>query len=631
MSKKRSKGRIGRTIHRVVNSSPARKIKTGLFYAPLAVGGIALAKQIGRIPGVSDLAGGLEMKFSQITHLPWFGDLGNNLVEIGGSAALLEVASLLTKKTRKREDFQVHELGQSRLGKQQRLFRAIGRHGRNAVLAAGAGALLLATYDSVPNAVEWLNNTAHMGLESVASGIGSAYEKMFVESDHWYSVPAKVAGALGLTSLAGAVHSRWSSTRHAPIKKNYFVDGYMPAMRWTSMENIKLAIKKLPINIWRSEAMNLVGDDMRVTADVTVYDYKTGKEKEGGRIFYDPGIEPVRSRGEITDVDVAMIRHILKSKATDGGEEVKILGRDVEALVRDSKVYDAITDHFRRHKMKNPPSLVDVNSVLQVMQSDSYAERNIDDISDSTILQERKKTSVYQRGGRFFRSFWGKDAGDSLVEVANINENTAATISQSRREYGKHFLKRGKVCVALAYRTFRGAGHHVGGDEVTDEDIDVTEMMDMNDHDFDQEFSSQVATNQLREIRKYWNTFAEHGAGGMYSMQFHGGAFTIEQEWMASLPVWRDRALRRKYYVRDSSGEVVAKMQETWATVIGKPLGNINWSIDVYDSDLAQTDAFGGLLCLMTDYFTHHKKYSENRRSDLFNHSGGGYEGTMAA
>lgn len=621
MSKNRNLGRIGRTLHRIAYSSPVRKAKAALFYGPMAVAGISLADQVSRIPGVAENASRLE---DVVSHAPYVG-VGTGVAEFAGGVALLGAASLATKREKKRRDFQTQELQLEHLPRSQRVANALKRQGKNALLATGAGALLIGAYDNFPDAVEWLNTAAQSGLEHLSSGVGSLYDSVFVGNDHWYNTPAKVVGALGLTTLATRLHSRWSSAKHDPIKKTYLVDGYMPALRWTAGENIAQWVKSWKLRLFRDETMNLVDDDMRVTADVTVFDYKTGVSKPSGRIFFDPGLEPQRCRRELTDMDVASIRHILKSKATASDPEKVVHGKEIAALAEDAQVYAALVGHFKQSRAKNPPSLVDINSVLQVMQSPGYANTPIDDISDATLLQERKRTPVYERGGKFFREFWGKDAGGTLVKIASLGEEPRATALQSRREFGKDFLKRGKVCGVLSYRTLRGHDAHEDGAAHADEELNIGDVVGMEDHEFaetmDQEFRTQVSNNQVREIRKYGNTFLEHGLGGMYAMQFHGAAYTIEQEWTQSLPVWRDRALRRKFYVRDSSGKVVAKMQETLGTVVGKPLGNINWKIDVYNTELADTDAFGGLLCLMTDYLTHHRKYTANRRSDLVHHA----------
>lgn len=68
---------------------------------------------------------------------------------------------------------------------------------------------------------------------------------------------------------------------------------------------------------------------------------------------------------------------------------------------------------------------------------------------------------------------------------------------------------------------------------------------------------------------------------------------------------------------RGSSGSIVAKVADDPATVLGKLFGNPNRIVDVYDASLARDENFGALLCALSRFMTHQRKYRRNRIQEV--------------
>lgn len=145
---------------------------------------------------------------------------------------------------------------------------------------------------------------------------------------------------------------------------------------------------------------------------------------------------------------------------------------------------------------------------------------------------------------------------------------------------------------------------------------DLIEDDDVEDHDEEHEDDDEhhlegMAANTFEQWKKVGlRKLIDWGPG--YKLFYKSKAYDIDMDFFGSLPLGRGIALRRKYYIKNSDGKIVAKMKEVGIWKKLPPLFDNNWQIDVYDKELARDGSFGYILTLITQYLRNDRLYAKN-------------------
>ncbi len=188
--------------------------------------------------------------------------------------------------------------------------------------------------------------------------------------------------------------------------------------------------------------------------------------------------------------------------------------------------------------------------------------------------------------------------GDSktLVRRAMLIENDKRTQTKSTKEYGEDYAEQGQCLFCMKFNIKRG----MSADTVEDEDAGGQDDLD-----------SGIAANSFERWDKLGlRRIFDWGPG--YKLIYRSRALDIDMDFFGTIPLGKGRALRRKYYVKDSNNRIVAKLAEKHILKKTWPIMDNDWQIDIYNPELAADDSFGYVLSLITQYFRNSYRYEQN-------------------
>ena len=376
----------------------------------------------------------------------------------------------------------------------------------------------------------------------------------------------------GLLALLGyAIVRRGILRSHGPVHRLVYVDDRrIETLHWDTQK-----IRGFGLQLQTADTEGLIGD-LTPTADAktTVYNAEGKHAGTDGTVMYLPNLEPVKKKlDRLTEDDVRLVKDSIAETAN---------GAAVSSANVDSLNVEKFVATVRE---KSEGKFTDVNMSRILMAMEVIGGEDVTQIADSAILEEANDVEEGFEGGMFCRSLYERDQGGHYVPRATMVEDMTLTdqlSSSPRNGYGPQYWRRGKVLIG--FRFFRGAGEDSGPIRT---------------------FIHEIRKSRLR---RYWDF------GEAYRWTLREQNLRIDESWVLSygwlipfLPV----TPRRYYLVRDSKGEVIARMREVFTQ---KLTGDMDWKIEIYADRLNSEEASYG-LALLSEFLHQRRKYVRSRRT----------------
>ncbi len=605
------------------------------FFLGIPLAGELLTNSLSRIPGIRAFFEAISAAlFSQpegsdaaseaVTH-----PLTRFLLLVGG-VVLLVLTAYLVKRRRKKDDFKAlcssprakkpdsakQPSAEEETGKQP-IFGLLSLILRS-VIAVVIGAAIFNSYAFLGSIYDTIASLPGRLLAGISPGLGESYAAIF-SGETWYQgvIRTVVGIAIGLLLVAvtSALYRNAISRKHGPIFKRFLVNGFTPWWgRWASGKNIGMTVSHK--GIWQLDGYTHIPQDMRAVADVRVDDYVHDSSQQDGSIWYDRSTEPKPQKRTITRDDIDHIKQELLShkKGSEEGENGTLKGGEVRDFLEKMDFQAALRPYYRERDQEMPAD-TDLRAVLELLSSEKYQEEDVANVSSDEIYKSLQSLPLYQEGGKFQRMFFERDSVGANVPLVTLDEQTRSTLRNTERYHGSEYTAPHRIKPVFIFRHLRG------------QDSDSVEDTTADDQEAEGE-QVETAMNTIRQYRKRWNQILKKGLGQSYTLIFHGQQYTIEEEWLSSVPVGINRRVRRKFYVRLGE-KIVAKIQENLWTALTKWAGNNDRIIDIYEPGLARRDAMGRVLALFTEYLASQNHYRQNRLSAAIQ-TRGGMEETLA-
>ena len=613
-------------------------IRKATFYTLFTGGGLLLANEIAKIPGVTQQLSGLEnavvsaaQQYSHVSHA-----ISSAFVHGAELAAGLGVAyatGWVIKKMRKRSDFNAHmdkknpkkqtptqynqgqEISQTQASSTLagRLFSAAGSTIGSAVPATISGGLILSSYHFIPEMGNVAASIVQHGASLVSEQAGQLYTN-YIGSGAAEAVRAITRSSLALCMIGTgtALRSHFSSTKHGPTLVSYSIDGYTKPMRELgSGQNLRLKLQRFARWIFRSTTLNTLSDDDFITAAVKVTDFRDRSKESDFSIGYKASFDPVPYSGRpLSQEDAKMVKNIL----CDGLEGKPLYGKDVGARARAVGLYAVLSASYKQAKDFPAQSSVDAFLTALSLSAPSLSpDQDISTISESEIAKRHQTVLEQESGRKFFRVFYEYDQGTPMVSVI-LSEDIGGTSAESKKEYGPEFARRGVWNPLLTFRVMRGSsisdqsaedsGHH---SDSLDHHAGSSDAVAGHDH-----YTTAYQYNFIRGFPKGLPQVATMGLGDAYSMNVNKLNFIYDDSWLRSGGPLGN--LRRIGYI-SHDGRIVAKIVET--SILSKLAGNYDSRIDIYDERLANDPAFGQVMSLFSQFLTHESMYRDHRLKNV--------------
>ena len=223
------------------------------------------------------------------------------------------------------------------------------------------------------------------------------------------------------------------------------------------------------------------------------------------------------------------------------------------------------------------------------------------------LVRRLNNETLYNIGGYFQANVYDGRPFSLRVSVRENIVQSDAISRDPRGGYGRDYAEKGRMLMVLQYRCYESSST-----AAHDKWIETG--------------AGSASTNVIREDRKAWNQLMRHGLGRSYLIYWGDSTYVYDECWLRSgkfitdvFPglAGKEYAIRRIGYVYDYAGRIVAKVTDDPKTVLTKLLGNHNRIVDVYDPQLASDENFGSLLCAVSRFLTHQRKYRRNRIQEV--------------
>jgi hypothetical protein len=585
-------------------------LKALLYYVPTLFCGVALARQITRIPGVGESAPSMKAAFVSFAEaLP---GIGPATAPFWAETFLLIAAMIIAgatagtiKRSRKKRDFARQdrvpaETETEAPGAVRALAILAGLIGK-VLAAAVVGLFLLGSYT--------LFSSIYSGVAQWTGGLIAGWSPALWKVVN--TIAAKVILGALIIQLASWLYALLVSQKHPPIQVRFKIDGYMwPTRR---LHPIALMARKSALVLYAQSdrTRGLHGATVPV-AKIRARSYHDTPETDH-YVLVRSDLEPQRKKKELTIDDVDLVVDFLREYAEKDIQERHVAPNRIAELARDSGIY---REAFRG-RLKSPGSSLtpaDVGTIVRAL-GDSTSQDALS-IPPQEVAAQLSREQRYAHGGRFFCSVFD---GKPLTPTVMLKENIPQTIACSRdpkQGYGSDFVAKKKLLMVLQHRRFQSG--------TAGEQVDDIEEDDFADDGLGDEGATPV--NIIKEDRKAWNQILRGGLGEAYIIRMGDRQFVYDGWWWGSgqwltdwIPYLRNRrlAIRRIGYVSDEKRRTVAKIADVWWKAATKLAGNYDRIVDVYDPRLAADKNFGLTLCLLSQFMTRQALYRENRLQQI--------------
>ncbi|MBW2993547.1 hypothetical protein KY317_03165, partial [Candidatus Woesearchaeota archaeon] len=615
-----------------------------------------LNNQVARIPGVVKAASGLEnLVESSLSKIIEPGT-AETLVNAGefalGAGLIIALGHVLKKSVKKKQvkDIEGNSLeekikeepkteikkpAEEKRGLLGKMARFAGYAARKSIVPMAATASLFASGYSI---FPWVYDRA-------CDVIRNSGEYLNMELGDAAATAAKVGlGVAGV--LAFEPIYKWRiKRRHGPILKRVYVNGYnwfyervslrnLARKRWMKIPFIgKLAGKILGKSIGSSiddcltylpRWAETTRPNERFCADITLTDYATGEAEDNARVSYMVNQEPHSIDRRISPESVKLVMDYLSSYMEKHKQNLEegyfvdgkpLLNKEnLEYISDESQLKETISGD-KKSKLKAR----DISRILKAMyisslRPDSGNFLDIDSHECSEYLNEIGNTD----GGLFVRTLEILE-GDSktVVPRAYLMEDEKKTRINSMQALGTAYARKKKCLFSMRFSIKRGdsASEHI--DDVMMDEEDLEDLEEAADEEMQEEQEEErsldlgMASNSFERWKKQgFRKILDWGDG--YKLIYKSHAFDVDMDFFGSVILWPGYAARRKYYVRDADGTVIAKMKEVNIVKKVWPIKDNDWQIDVYDPNLAQDKSFCHILALATQYFRKNRLYDRN-------------------